>query len=486
MRRTLYLLFSCLLAPALTFAQGDTPWTLQRAVDYALENNLQVKRLNNLTEISQLNETQARNARLPSVSASTNVGAQLGRTIDPTTNEFNQQTIGFQGYNLQANVILYNGGSIKNQLAQSSIDLAAAELDAKVTGNNIALQVANSYLNIVLFREQLKNARAQLTLIEEQLANTDALIRAGSLPPAQRFDFLAQQAASQRTIVELENQERMAILGLQILLELPTSEPFNVTVPDLDVAEAQLLESYDPEEVYQSARGVQPTVLAAELRRASAEAGIEVAKSGLRPTVSLFGSLSTNYSTVAKDFSNPDVIREPEFEFGLARPVQINGQEALLANLEATGGEVDFPSIGYLNQLDRNFGQSVGLALNVPIFNQGRNRLNVQRAEIVRRNADVDIQQSENQLRNDVQLALANLRAAQEGYRAARVSQDAAEAAYTAAQQRFRAGAANSLDLVTAQNRYEQAQTEFVRSKYQLLFNRQVIRFYLGQGFSLN
>ena len=480
--RQFYLLLFLLAASYSLSAQSGETWTLERAVNYALANNLQVKRLGNVADIARLNATQARNARLPSVNASTNIGAQLGRTIDPTTNEFNQQTIGFQGYNVQANVLLYGGGQIKNQLRQSEIDLAAAELDAKVTGNNIGLQVANSYLNIVLFREQLRNARTQLALIDEQLANTDALIRAGSLPPAQRFDLQAQQAASRRAIVDLENQEDMAILGLQILLELPLDETFNVVVPEIDLTEEQLLESFDPNQVYVSARNIQPTVAAAELRRASAEAGIEVAKAGLRPTVSLFGSLSTNYSTVAKDFNNPDIIQEPELEFGPARPAQINGTDVLFSQLTAVGGEVDFPRIGYLTQLDRNFGQSVGVALNVPIYNQGRNQLNVQRAEIQRLNAQVDIQQAENQLRNDVELALANVRGAQESFRAAEVSQEAARAAYDAAQKRFRAGAANSLDLVTAQNRYEQAQIEYLRSKYQLIFNRQVIRFYLGQG----
>jgi outer membrane protein len=126
------------------------------------------------------------------------------------------------------------------------------------------------------------------------------------------------------------------------------------------------------------------------------------------------------------------------------------------------------------------------MALNVPIYSQGRNKLNVQRAEVQRLNAELDIEQADNQLRNDVQLALANLRAAQQSYRAAQASEEASRMAAENAQRRFRAGAANSLDLVTATNRFEQAQTELVRSKYQLIFNRQVIRFYLGQGFTLD
>lgn len=485
MRKVYILLLAVLSTGALSAQNGDS-WTLERAVEHALTNNLQVKQLNNIAEIARLNREQAKNGRLPTASGSTNVGVQLGRTIDPTTNTFDQRTIGFQAYTLQAGVTLYNGGLIKNNLRQAELDLAAAELDRKITGNNIGLQVANGYLNIVLLKEQLVNTRAQLKLTTDQLSNTDALIKAGALPPAQRFDLVAQRAANQRTIVDLENQVELAELTLKILLELDLDANFEVITPELNPSETELFATYNVNEVYTSARGIQPVVAAAEIRRDAAEMGIEIAKAGLRPTVSLFGSFNTNFSTAAKDFSDPEVIEEPTLGFSTPLPVRINGVDATISQLEATGGLVEFSTLNYFDQLNRNFGQSAGMALNVPIYSQGRNKLNVQRAKVQRANAVLDIEQADNQLRNDIQLALANLRGAQETYRAAQASEEASKMAYENAQRSFKAGAANSLELVTATNRFEQAQTELVRSKYQLIFNRQVIRFYLGQGFSLN
>ncbi len=484
--RQVYFLLLLFSATGSLFAQSGDAWTLERAVEHALTNNIQVKQLNNIAEVARINREQAKNARLPTASGSTNIGAQLGRTIDPTTNAFNQQTIGFQGYQIQAGVTLYNGGLIKNNLRQAELNLAAAELDQKVTNNNIGLQVANSYLTIVLLKEQITNTQAQLALTTDQLSNTDALIKAGALPAAQRFDLVAQQAANQRALVDLENQINLAELGLKILLELDLDADFQVITPELNPSETELFATYDADEVYTSARGIQPVVAAAEVRRDAAEMGIEIAKAGMRPTVSLFGSLSTNFSTAAKDFANPDIIEEPTVGFGAPSIVQVNGVEVTIAQQELTGGVVDFPTLGYFNQLNRNFGQSVGMALNVPIYSQGRNKLNVQRAKVQRANAVLDIEQADNQLRNDIQLALANLRGAQETYRAAQASEEASKMAYDNAQRSFKAGAANSLELVTATNRFEQAQTELTRSKYQLIFNRQVIRFYLGQGFSLN
>jgi outer membrane protein len=479
MRNTTLFTLLFLFSFGLSAQSADGNWTLERAVEYALTNNLQVKRLNNFEEIARIQRQQAQNSRLPTLSGSTNIGAQLGRTIDPTTNTFDQQTIGFQGYGLNAGVTLYNGGQIKNGLRQAELDLAAAEVDTKVMANNIGLQVANSYLTIVLLKEQLTNSRAQLQLTSDQLENTDALIKAGALPAAQRFDLVAQQAANNRAIIDLENQLNNATLALKILLLLDFDQEFNVTTPELNPTEAQLFENYDVNEVYLSARGIQPTVMAAELRKESSEVGIELAEAGLRPTVSLFGSLSTNYSTAAKEFD-----RSNEMEVTVPVPnLLLDNTPGRISTITTVGGTLN--DIGYFDQLNRNFGQSVGMSLNVPIYSQGRNKLNIQRAQVQKLNAQLDIEQAENNLRNDVELALANLRGAQESYRAAVISQEAAQAAYDNVQRSFKAGAANSLDLVTATNRLDQAKTEFTRSKYQLIFNRQVIRFYLGQGFTL-
>ncbi|OAV43092.1 TolC family protein [Lewinella sp. 4G2] len=463
-------------------AQNGGAWTLEKAVEYAFENNLQVRRLGNISEISRIQQQQAKNARLPTVNGSTNIGLQLGRTIDPTTNTFDQQTIGFQGYQIQGNVLLYAGGQIKNGLRQADLNLAAAETDAIVTRNTIGLQVANSYLTIVLLNEQLNNAQAQLALVENQLSNTDRLIQAGSVPRAQRFDLVAQVANAERSIVELENQVAISKLTLQLLLELDPDEAFDIATPELNPTEEQLFQDYDLATVLQAAQSTQPTIRAAQLRQEAAAVGTDLAKSGLRPTVSLFGSLSTNYSSVSKDFNNPDV-SNVEVVQGPDVPVIINGMPGTISNFNTTG--LVFPNLGYFDQLDRNFGQSVGAALQVPIYSQGRNKLNVQVAEVQRLNAGLDIEQARNQLRNDVQLALADLRAARQSYRAAQVSFEASEDAFNNTDRLFRAGVANSLDVVTATNRLDQARTELTRSKFQLIFNRQVIEFYLGQGLTL-
>ncbi len=475
----LSLLIFCLSLTAYASAQESGPWTLERAVTYALENNLQVRRLNYNQAAAEIQLKQAKNGRLPTISAGSNLSYQLGRTVDPTSNSFAQQNIISQNINIQGNYLLYGGGQIKNTILQREVDARAAGLDSRVTANNTGLQVANSYLTVVLVREQLVNARRQLVLTTEQLDNTDKLIRAGSIPAADRYDILATQAANQRTVVELENQVAQALLQLQLLLELDPSNDFDVVAPNLEPTDEDLFAGYQLNSVLEAARTTQPTIQAAELRQQSALIGEDIARAGFRPTVSLFANLSTNYANLAKSFNDETV--ETIF---VPTTVLFMGEETQIGLPRQVGGI--FEDVSYLDQLDQNFGQLVGVSLSIPVFSQGRNKTNVALAEIQSQTAALDREQAVNQLRSDVETALTDLRASQEAYRASRVSQEAAQISYDNAQRRYSAGAGNSLDLITATNRLEQAQTDFTRTKYQLIFNREVIQFYLGEGLSLD
>ncbi|MEL6140424.1 MAG: TolC family protein [Bacteroidota bacterium] len=473
-----FFLSSFILFFSLTLgAQGNSQWTLEGCVNYALENNLQVRQLQNQAKFAELDLKRDKWSRLPSLSGRTSYGVQLGRTIDPTTNTFEQQNIGFNSYSIDGNIVIYNGNRINNSIQQSNLNFQAAELEAEDTGYDVALDVANRYLTVLLTREQLNNARAQLQLTDDQLAQTDAAIQAGSLPEAERYDLIAQQAANQSSIVDLENQVQLALVNLQLTLELDPSDDFNIITPDLEISQRDLVENYSFEEVYLSASTTQPTLRAADLRRSSAALGKEVAKAGFYPTLSVFGSLSTNYSSIARN------AQFTGFELGDSEPVVINGEEATIAGFEP---QFNFSDQPFFDQLNQNFGQTIGLSLNVPIYSQGRNQIAVQQAEINRQNADIQYQQAVNTLQSEVTQALTNLRAARQSYQAAETSFEASERAYEVAKRRYELGASNNLDLITAANRLESARIERTRSKYQLIFNQQVIQFYLGQPLKLN
>lgn len=477
MRLIKALLVTCISLASLT-AQ-DNLWTLQKSVDYALKNNLQVRQLDNQVKLAELQLKSDRWSRYPTLNGSSSLGAQLGRTIDPVTNDFVQQNIAFNSFNIQAGVTIFQGNRINNTIKQSRLDAQAAKYDAQSTANDVALTVANNFLTVLLSREQLSNARAQLQLTEDQLRQTEAGIQAGSLPESQRFDLIAQRASNQRNVVDLENQVQVALVTLQLSLELDPSPDFQITAPQLEIDPATLNETYSFEEVFLSAETIQPVIRAADVRRESAAVAIDVAKSGFYPTISAFGSVSSNYSDAARRLNEDNVFEAP----GDPIPILIDGQQINVQFIEEKGFVVE--DVPYFDQIETNFGQSIGLNLNVPIYNQGRTNIAVQRAKVNSLNADLQYQQAVNQLQSDVTLALTDWQGARQAYAAAVTSLDASQQSYNATKRRFDLGGANNLELLTATNRLEQARIEQTRAKYQLIFNRQVLQFYLGQPLRL-
>lgn len=436
---TLLLVLSCSFANL----QAQESWSLQKCVDHARQNSLNVKQAQYGILNSELANKQARMNRLPNLSASIRGGYQFGRTIDPTTNEFKNESIGFNGFGVDAGVTLFNGLVTTNSIKQSKFDVQAAKLDAAAASNDIALQVASSYLSILLAEEQLENAKVRLQLSEAQLEQTDKLIQAGSLPVNDRLDFVAQIAREQQSIIEAENLVNINYLTLKQLLELDPNVDLKIDRPEV-VIPAASPEAYSLNEIYTTALGTQPQIEAGEMRMKSAEVGERIAYGQSFPTLSLFAGMSSNYSSLAKDF------------------------------------------LSYSEQIEQNFGQYAQLNLNIPIYSNHRNRVGLDRARLATLNQDVANKQAKNLLKTNVQRAIADARAAKESYAAAQRSEEAADAAYINAQRRFDLGAINSLEFTTASNNLNQAKVTLIQAKYQYLFNLKVVDFYMGKTLEIN
>ncbi|MBX2877791.1 MAG: TolC family protein [Saprospiraceae bacterium] len=435
----LLLVLSCSFATL----QAQESWSLQKCVDHARQNSLNVKQAQYGILQSELANKQARMNRLPNLSASIRGGYQFGRTIDPTTNEFKNESIGFNGFGVDAGVTLFNGLVTTNTIKQSKFDVQAAKLDAAATSNDIALQVASSYLSILLAEEQLENAKVRLQLSEAQLEQTDKLIQAGSLPVNDRLDFVAQIAREQQSIIEAENLVNINYLTLKQLLELDPNVDLKIDRPEVVIPAANP-EAYSLNEIYTTALGTQPQIEAGEMRMRSAEVGERIAYGQSFPTLSLFAGMSSNYSSLAKDF------------------------------------------LSYSEQIEQNFGQYAQVNLNIPIYSNHRNRVGLDRARLATLNQDVANKQAKNLLKTNVQRAIADALAAKESYAAAQRSEEAADAAYINAQRRFDLGAINSLEFTTASNNLNQAKVTLIQAKYQYLFNLKVVDFYMGKTLEIN
>lgn len=443
LRKTTLLMLCALTFSLPAFAQEA--WSLQKCIEHARQNNLALRQSQIAVSQAELTEKGSRMARMPSVSASTNFGFQYGRNIDPTTNDFINTRIGFNNWNVNANATIFNGGAINNGIKQSKYDLVAAKEDANTQFQSIALQMASAYLNILLAKEQVTIAQRAIDQTEEQLTTIDKRIDAGTVPKADRLDILAQIARNEQTLIQAENSVAINYLTLKNILELEPDYDLEIIIPDGLMEVQENVEVMDLPTVFNQAMNTQASIKASEARMKSAELGVPIAKANLIPNVVAFAGLDTRFSNASLFQSDP-----------------------------------------FFDQLDNNFGQNLGIQINIPIYNRHRNSIGIERAELDIINAEVQNKQAKQQLKADVQTAIANARAAKLELAASQRSLEAANAAFDNAQKRYDLGAINTLELTTAKTNLDTAELNVARAKYDYIFRLKIIDFYMGKNLNLN
>lgn len=458
-------------------AYTQETWSLEKCVLYAQQNSLSVKQAQNNIRNAELTAKQSQFNRLPSVNASSSAGYQFGRTIDPVTNDFNNERIGFNSYSINGGITVYNGNRINNAIKQGKIDLEASKLDADATTNNISLDVAAAYLSILLAQEELDNARRRLAQSQEQLAQTDKLIAAGSLPENDRLDFIAQIALDEQSIIVSENNVALNYLTLKQLLELDPNQDLRIEKPEILLPADANPDQFGVNDLFVTALNALPEMKASELRIKSAALDVDLARAFLLPSLSFGGSVSSNYSSLARVVDNFQTVRQSQTVFIDNNPVNFE--------LEVEQ-PTSFSRKSFWDQISENFGQSIGVSLSVPIYNNHQNRISMERARLGVINAELNNRQMRQQLKSDIQRAIADARAAKLSLAAAEKSLEAATVAFNNADRRFDLGAINSLEYVTARNNMDRAQTDLTRARYQYLFNLKTVEFYQGKPLRLD
>jgi len=465
------------LVPFLSTAQDS--WTLQRCVAYALDNNLTVAQAKANVKISLLAQQQSKTSRLPNVSANIDAGEQFGRTIDPTTNQFSTTGIGFNSMSINAGANVFNGGLVHHSIKQSGWDLKAAEADAEQSGNALSLQVAQAYLTILLNEERLENAKRRVTQSQTQLTNTMKLIEAGSVPPAEKYTVQARIASDEQAQVVAQNDVDLSYLSLKQLLQMEPDFDLRIERPAVVIPADANPEGTVLTPVYDIALGTQPNIRAADFRIKSAEESIAIARAAYFPTISLFANLRSNYSSRFPDFDRAVITGQ---RLSSPQTVRINNQDITIQSYEPI---IEIPTVRYFNQIDRNFGQGVGVSMNIPIYQNGRTRLTVERARLSVMNAQLQSTQNRQQLKNDIQTAIANARSAKLQLGAAEKTLAANQIAYQNTEKRHSLGAVNTLELTTAKTNLDNSENDTTLARYNYLFRLKILDFYQGKQLSL-
>jgi outer membrane protein len=464
--------------------QAPNTYSLEDCIRIALETNPQVKISELQVKTNENVYQQSRWQRWPSLNFSAGQGFSSGRNIDPFTNTYVQQSVNSSNYQLGASMVLFNGFQLQNSVKRNDTNLKASQKDLDAARNDLMLNVALTYLQVITNEELIEVAQRQLDASGFQVERTGKLVAAGTLAESNLLDLKAQQANDELSLVNAQNNLETAKLNLKQLMNMPGSEQINVVkIPVKDPS----LQPYDAtiQEIYDVALGNLPQMKAAELRVEAARRSIEIAKGAGMPSLSLGGGMGTAFSSAAPnqrfiaDGTGSTTVEVPSATNfvtyqGISIPVM---QRVTTPN----GRLQDF---GYFNQLDGNRNSSVSLSLRIPIFNQFQVKYNVSNAKIQEMNAKYQSQQVQLSIRQNVEQAYIDMNNSAKRYSATANQVQALSETFRVAQVRFDVGAINSVEYNIAKANLDRANSNLIQTKYDYVFRTKILDFYMSRPLS--
>jgi outer membrane protein len=456
-------------------ANGQDTWSLQKCIDYALENNLQVKQSGLDVESAEINLFGSKMSNLPSVNGNLGINTSTGRSIDPFTNTIIDRGINSQNAGLNASLPLFDGFQRYNSIKRDQYGQLASEKDLESVQNDVTLNVVTFYTNILFNKELLETAKLRLLTTETQENRVQKQVEIGALAQADLLQIRQQKANDELEVVRAQNNLDISYLQLKQALQIPADQLFDIEIPELpEPNEGELMES--SANVYQYALQNQPVIKAAEYRKESALRGIGVAKSGYYPSLSLNAGISTNYSDAAP--AQFPVLGSENIT--ITRPV---GVVQSTGDVVVTQQEVpsEFTDNTYWNQLDFNQRRFLGLSLNIPIFNRFQVKNNVEQSIINQKRSEYQLTSVKNQLQQTIEQAYLDVKAAAKSYQALKNSFDASELSFQNAEQRLELGATDAVEFTQIKNDFERVKSDLIRAKYDYIFKLKVLDFYQGK-----
>lgn len=443
MKKSITLALTAMLAVSGMQAQ-QKQWSLRECADYAVAHNIGIRQQENQRRQQELQLNTAKNARLPDLNGSLGQNFSFGRglTSENTYSNTNTSSTSFQ---LATSVPLFTGFQIPNQIKLNRLNLEAATADLEKARNDIRMQVAQAYVQILYDLEMRDVARRQIGIDSMQAERLQAFVANGRASEAELSQQRATLAASRLTATQADNNYRLALLTLTQLLELPTPEGFAVVRPTTDDLDrlAGLAAVASPDAVYAEALGVKPEVLSQQLRLKGTEHSIRIAQAGNYPTLSLSAGLGTNYYTSS-----------------------------------------GHPSEKLGKQLENNFSQFVGLNLSVPIFNRFQTRNSIRSARIEQQTQQLQLDNTKKTLYKEIQQVYYNALNAQAKEQSSAEAVKSSRDAFALMQAKYENGKAAITEFNEAKNNYLKSESDLVQARYEHLYQRALLEFYRGRELS--
>jgi len=412
-------------------------WTLEECVNYAVQQNIQVKKAALSNDRNQLYSDQAQANRLPSVNASVRENLNWYKGFDATTGSYGSSSgANSTNYSMNSSVSLFNGQKLTNKIKLAELDLQSGNLYSETVKESVGLNILNGYLQVLYAYESVSNAEKQIVSTTEQLDLSKERMDLGVISMSDYLQIKSELATEKSTLATAQSQLSMGKVTLMQLMELPVDAGFEVSSPNL---ESLLIETTQPnaKEIYNLALGIKPQIKNAELTKEGALIDVEIAKADAIPSLSMDAGLSAGYSSLTKNS-------------------------------------------GYTQQLKDKLNPSVGLSLSIPIFQKKQIKTNVAIANISVYDAELDEINARNELRKNIEQACVDVVSAKSQYTASLEQNQSTQESYDVTTEKYKLGLLNSVDFLIQKTNLITSESKLLQSKFNVIFSFKVLDFYKG------
>lgn len=418
-------------------AQAQETWSLQKCVDHALTHNISIKQYEVNTQYRENNLQQAKNNRLPEASANISQSFSFGRSL-ALNNTYENFRSANTGLNASTSVLVYRGHILQNTIKQQEFLLKSNMENLQKAQNDVKLNVASNYLEVLFAKEILRVAETQVIQTRQQLDRTKQLIAAGKLAEGVQFEIESQLAREELTIVNSQNNLQLALLNLAQLLELEDYTNFDIETPTLPElhAEAAIANSQN---IYASALLKRPEIKSAEYQLQSSEVQLKIAKAGNLPTVSASAGIYDQYLTSSSGTT---------------------------------------PS--FADQLSDNHRESLGLNVSIPIFSRFQTKTDISNSKLQIESDRLELERAKKELRKQIEQVQTSAVAAHKRFLANRTAVKSMQESFRYVEEKFNAGRVNSVEYNDAKTKLAVAESELIQAKYEFIFRTKILDFYNG------
>lgn len=420
--------------------QAAQAWSLRQCISYALEHNITVKQQDVTRQQREIDLSTAKNSRLPDLNGSASQNWSFGRGLT-SENTYSNTNTSSTSFSLGTSVPLFSGLKIPRTIELNKLNLEAATADMEKARNDISVQVAQAYVQILYDMEMCDVAQRQISIDSLQVVRLKEMYNNGKASGVDVAQQEATLAQSRLTYTQADNDCRLAVLALTQLLELPSPEGFAIIRPDAGVIDPSAgAVPPSPDEIYQEAITFKPEIKAELYRLKGSEMNIKIAQSALLPTLSFNAGIGSNYYKTSG------------------------------FNAESFG-----------RQLRNNFSQYIGLSLNVPIFNRFATRNSIRSAKLERETQQLQLDNVKKTLYKEIQQAYYNTIAARAKYESSMEASRSNKAAFDLMSAKYEYGKANITEFNEAKNNWLKAESDLVIAKYEYVYDTSLIDFYRGK-----